>query len=156
MSINVNSLKKLVFGYKNKKGVLIELLQKVQALYGYVPKDAVEFIAKELNIYPAKIYGILTFYSQFYTSPRGKHTIKVCQGTACHVMGGKELIDYVTDTLDVKIEQTTKDGVFSIERVACLGCCGMAPVVMIDNDFYGWVTIQKMDELINKYKKMEE
>ena len=100
-----------------------------------------------------EIYGVLTFYAQFYLTPRGKHTIRVCQGTACHVMGGKEILDYLSRKLGIQEGETTKDGVFSLERVACLGCCGMAPVVQVDDDFYGNCTIQMMDEMLKKYTK---
>ena len=86
-----------------------------------------------------------------YRTPRGRHIITVCQGTACHVMGGKAILDYMAKLLDVKVGETTKDGVFTLERVACLGCCGMAPVVMIDNDFYGRCTVQKIDEVMENY-----
>jgi len=125
----------------------------VQAIYGYVPKETVELISKELSIFPVEIYGVLTFYTQFYLIPRGKHTIKVCQGTACHVMGGGEILDYLSDTLGIREGETTADGIFSLERVACLGCCGMAPVIMIDDNFYGKCTIKKMDDILNNYQR---
>ena len=153
MTVNLSQTKKLIKKYGKKKGVLIPLLQDVQKEYGYVPHEAVELIAKELKIYPVEIYGVLTFYTQFYLTPRGKHTIRVCQGTACHVMGGKEILDYLSDRLKIKDGETTKDGNFSLERVACLGCCGMAPVVQVDNDFYGNCTIQMVNEMLDKYKK---
>ena len=152
MKLDLSDTKKIIQQYRNKKGVLIPLLQDIQAVYGYVPKEAIDLIAKELSFYPVEIYGVLTFYTQFYLNPRGEHIIKVCQGTACHVMGGKEILDYLSDKLGISEGETTKDGVFSLERVACLGCCGMAPVVKIDNDFYGRCTIQKLDKLLDKYK----
>ncbi|RLF57609.1 MAG: NADH-quinone oxidoreductase subunit NuoE [Thermoplasmata archaeon] len=153
MSIDTNKIQKIVDKYKGKKGTLIPLMQEIQKAFGYVPKDAINLIAKTMDMYPAEIYGVLTFYTQFYITPRGKHTIKVCQGTACHVMGGKEILDYLSDKLSIKDGETTKDGSFSLERVACLGCCGMAPVVQVDDDFYGNCTIQMMDEMLEKYKK---
>ncbi|HIJ74468.1 MAG TPA: NAD(P)H-dependent oxidoreductase subunit E, partial [Candidatus Hydrogenedentes bacterium] len=131
MSVDLIPTEQIIEKYSTKKGALIPLLQDVQGVYGYVPKEAVDLIAKKLAIFPVEVYGILTFYTQFYLTPRGKHTIRVCQGTACHVMGGKEIIDYLADTLHVREGGTTEDGVFSLERVACLGCCGMAPVVAI-------------------------
>jgi len=155
MSIDTNKMQKIVDKYKGKKGTLIPLMQEIQKAFGYVPKDAINLIAKTMDMYPAEIYGVLTFYTQFYLTPRGKHTIKVCQGTACHVMGGKEILDYLSDKLSIKDGETTKDGSFSLERVACLGCCGMAPVVQVDDDFYGNCTIQMMDEMLEKYKKEE-
>ena len=151
VNIDLSDTKKIVQRYRKDKGVLIPLLQDIQAVYGYVPAESIELISRELSIYPVKIYGILTFYTQFYLTPRGRHTIKVCQGTACHVMGGKEILDYISDRLGISEGETTTDGMFSLERVACLGCCGMAPVVVIDNHFYGKCTIQRAGKLLDNY-----
>jgi len=152
VKIDLSAAKKLIKKYRAKKGVLIPLLQDVQAVYGYVPGDVIYLIAKELDIYPADIYGILTFYAQFYLTPQGKHIIKVCQGTACHVMGGKELLDYITGKLGAVEGKPTRDGQFSLERVACLGCCGMAPAIVVDQDFYGRCTIQTIEGILEKYR----
>jgi NADH-quinone oxidoreductase subunit E len=152
MKVNLSDTQKIIQRYRKKKGVLIPLLQDIQAAYGYVPKESVELIANELSIYPVEIYGIVTFYAQFYLMPRGRHVIKVCQGTACHVMGSKEILDYLSNKLGITKGETTKDGMFSLERVACLGCCGMAPVVVIGSDFYGRCTIQKVDRLLDAYR----
>jgi len=113
-------------------------------------------VSKELSIFPVEIYGILTFYTQFHLTRRGRHTIRVCQGTACHVMGGKDILDYLSDKLEIKEGETTQDGTFSLERVACLGCCGMAPVMAIDADFHGEVKIEELNELMTKYKSGKE
>lgn len=156
MSVDLSKTKKLIEKHGKKKGVLIPLLQDIQKEYGYVPHESVEFVAKELNIFPVEIYGVLTFYTQFYLTPRGKHTVRVCQGTACHVMGGKEILVYLSGKLGIEDGGTTKDRMFSLERVACLGCCGMAPVVQVDDDFYGNCTIQMMDEMLEKYKKEDK
>jgi len=152
MKVNSSDIKKIIQRYHNKKGILISLLQDIQDTYGYVPAESVELMSRELSIYPVDIYGILTFYAQFRLSPRGRHIIKVCQGTACHVMGGKEILDYLSDKLGISEGETTEDGMFSLERVACLGCCGMAPVVVIDNNFYGRCTIQRIDKLLDNYR----
>jgi len=156
IKIDLSPAKKLVKQYRSKKGVLIPLLQDVQAAYGYVPGEVVTLIAKELGIYPVDIYGILTFYAQFYLTPQGKHIIKVCQGTACHVMGGKELLDYIADKLGAVEGKPTKDGQFSVERVACIGCCGMAPAIVVDRDFYGRCTIQTIEGILNKYRSSKK
>ena len=153
MKVNASDIRKEIEKYPDKKGILIPVLQDVQAKYGYVPGEAVSFIAKELSLYPVDIYGVLTFYAQFHLTPRGRHIVTVCQGTACHVMGGKAILDYISRLLDVAVGETTKDGTFTLERVACLGCCGMAPVVMIDNEFYGGCTIQSVEKLIDKYRQ---
>ena len=152
MKVDLSDVRKIIQRYGGEKGILIPLLQSVQATYGYVSKESVDLISKELGIYPVEIYEILTFYTQFYLTPRGKHTIKICQGTACHVMGGKDILDYLLKKLEINIGETTKDGMFSLERVACLGCCGMAPVVAIDDDFCGRSTIQKVVGLLDKYR----
>ena len=153
MKIDTLDIKKVVNKYPDKKGVLIPVLQDVQIKYGYIPNEAVPLIAQELSIYPIDIYGVLTFYTQFHLTPRGQHVITVCQGTACHVMGGKAILDYIAKLLDVTVGETTKDGVFTLDKVACLGCCGMAPVVMIDKDFYGSCTIQSVEKLLDKYRQ---
>jgi NADH-quinone oxidoreductase subunit E len=152
MKIDLADTKKIIQRYRSEKGALIPLLQDIQAVYGYVPAESIELISRELSIYPVKIYGILTFYTQFYLAPRGRHTIKACQGTACHVMGGKAILDRLSNKLGINVGGTTADGMFSLERVACLGCCGMAPVVVIDGDSYGRCTIQKVDELLDNYR----
>jgi len=149
--MDLSKVKEIIQKNKAKNGSLIAVLQDIQTAYGYVPKESVDIAAKEMSVYPSDIYGILTFYAQFYLEPRGKHIIKVCQGTACHVMGAKSIMDYLTDKLKTREGGVTKDGLFSIERVACLGCCGMAPVIMEDEDFHGRVTVQKIDEVIEKH-----
>jgi len=156
MNLDLSKAKKLIKSYSGKKGILIPLLQDIQKEYGYVPNEVVKLIAKAFDMYPSKIYGVLTFYTQFYTTPRGKHTIKVCQGTACHVMGGKALLDYISDKLEIDDGETTHDGLFSLERVACLGCCGMAPVIMVDEDFYGGCDFKRIDQILQRYKEKED
>ena len=153
MSENFEDARSIIEKYKDKKGSLIPLLQEIQTKYGYVSEAVVNLISDELGIFPSEIYGVLTFYTQFHLTPRGKHIIRVCQGTACHVMGGKELLDYMAEKLQVEVGQTTSDGEFSLERVACLGCCGMAPVLTVDQDFHGWVSISKVDEILDKYRR---
>ncbi len=146
-------LAKIIDRYRNKKGIVIPLLQDVQELYGYVPKDAVFIIAREFSLHPVDIFGILSFYSQFYTAPRGENTVRVCLGTACHVMGSKQILNFFMEKLVVKEGETSKDGVFTLERVVCLGCCGMAPVVTINDDFYGRCDIKKAGEILQSYGK---
>lgn len=152
MNVDLSHTRTLIEKYSQRKGALIPLLQEIQAVYGYVPEEAVQLVAQDLSIFPVEIYGVLTFYTQFYLTPRGKHTIRVCQGTACHVMGAKGVFDYLLDKLGVEEGGTTEDSVFTVERVACLGCCGMAPVIMIDEDFYGHCTIQNIEATLEKYR----
>jgi len=152
VKVKIQDIEKIVKKHGGEKGAVIPILQDIQGSYGYVPREAVKVIARELSIFPVVVYGILTFYTQFYLTPRGKHTIKVCQGTACYVMGGKEILDHLSKALEITEGETTADGMFSLERVACLGCCGMAPVIMIDKDFHGKCTIQKLKTLIEEYR----
>ena len=152
MKVKAKDIEKITKKHGGEKGALIPILQDIQAFYGYVPKESVKMVAGELSMFPVEVYGVLTFYAQFHLSPRGKHIIKVCQGTACHVMGGKDILDYLSNKLGITDDETTEDGMFSLERVACLGCCGMAPVIMIGDDFYGRCTIQKMEELLQQYR----
>ncbi len=156
MKVDLRQTEEIIERFRDKKGALIPLLQAIEASYGYVPKESIGLVSKELSIFPVEIYGILTFYTQFHITPPGRHTIRVCQGTACHVMGGKDLLDYLSDKLEIKEGETTKDGTFCLERVACLGCCGMAPVVAIDADFHGKVKIEQLNELLTKYESDKE
>lgn len=149
--LDLRPVEELVERHRGQRGVLIPLLQRVQEIYGYVPKEAVDLLARELDVYPVQIYGILTFYAFFRLTPRGKHTIKVCLGTACHVMGSQDILDYLCHKLGVRPGETTADGQFTVERVACVGCCGMAPVVVVDEQPFGHTTIQKADELVARY-----
>jgi NADH-quinone oxidoreductase subunit E len=135
---------------------LIAILQDIQQEIGYVPEEAVDIVARELEISPTRVYGILTFYAQFRLFPPGKHSLKVCQGTACHVMGGELILNYLMDKLDVKAGDTTSDKCFTFERVACVGCCGMAPVVLLDDKPRGNITITSVDKLINESEEGEE
>jgi NADH-quinone oxidoreductase subunit E len=134
---------------------LIIILQDIQKELGYVPEEAVDIVARELGLSPTRIYGILTFYAQFRLFPPGEHSLKVCQGTACHVMGGERILKYLSDKLDVKAGETTSDMRFSFERVACVGCCGMAPVVLLDDKPHGNSTIKSVNSLISESEKGE-
>jgi len=155
-TIDLSAAREVIDCYRGQLGTLIEVLQDIQAAYGYVPQETVDLIAEELGYSQVHIYGVLTFYAQFYLTPRGKHTVRVCQGTACHVMGGKQIYDYVSQNLSVGDGETTKDGMFTLERVACVGACGMAPVMVIDEHTYGDLTIQKATEIISQCSSPEE
>jgi len=130
----------LIEKYKGKKGNLIPLLQGTQALYGYIPHAAFAKIASETGLELSDMYGVATFYAQFRLKPVGKHIIKVCHGTACHVQNANTITDSLQEALKVKDGETTPDGMFTLESVACLGCCSLAPVMMIGNDTFGKLT----------------
>jgi NADH-quinone oxidoreductase subunit E len=135
-----------------EEGALIPVLQEVQALFRYLPEEALEMIGRRLNVPLSRIYGVVTFYSQFYLTPRGKHVIKSCQGTACHVRGGQGALEALSRELKLKQGETTEDLNFTLETVACLGTCFLAPVIMVDNDYYGKLTPKRAVDALKKYR----
>ena len=135
---------------------LIPILQEVQMEYGYLSKDNMIRISEYLEISPNEVYGVASFYQQFKFTKPGKHVISVCLGTACFVKGGKVLAETVRTKLDINPGETTEDGLFSFERVACLGCCALAPVVQIDGEVYGQVKPAKLLRLINRIVRDEK
>ena len=139
----------LLAKWKVVKGNVIPLLQKTQDLFGYLPGEAMREIARATGKAPAEIYGVATFYAQFRFKPYGKHVMKICHGTACHVQGADSLDTTVETKLGVKPGDTTADGEFSVEKVACLGCCSLAPVVMIDGEVYGRLTGDKVGKIVS-------
>jgi NADH-quinone oxidoreductase subunit E len=136
-SIDLKKIEPLLEKYKGKDGNLIPILQGVQNEYGYIPKEAFIKINKELGLELASMYGVATFYSQFRLNPVGKHIIKVCHGTACHVQNASKITDALMDSLKINDGETTDDKLFTLESVACLGCCSLAPVMMIGDNTYG-------------------
>lgn len=134
--------------WRGVKGNVIPLLQKTQDIYGYLPEEAMRQIAGATGMSPSEIYGVATFYAQFRFTPMGKHIMKVCHGTACHVQGADTLDTVVESRLGVAPGNNTADGKFTIERVACLGCCSLAPVVMIDGEVYGRLTGDKLGKIV--------
>jgi len=132
---------------------LIPLLQEIQEAYGYVPRPIIMWMSDQTGIPASHMYGVLSFYAQFHTKPYGTHTIRLCRGTACHVKGANPLIEAVKEMLDVEEGETTADGLFSFETVACLGTCFLSPVMMIDNSYYGELTIKKIKSIIEGYAR---
>jgi NADH-quinone oxidoreductase subunit E len=144
---------KAVLAEKGKdKGALIYLLQSAQELFGYIPVDAIEDISEVTGVPAADIYGVITFYSQFRMKPMGKHVIRICEGTACHVNGAKGILTTLETELKIKVDETTEDGLFTLLSVACIGCCSLAPVIMIDDETYGSLTPDKTSQIIKKYR----
>jgi NADH-quinone oxidoreductase E subunit len=135
---------------------LIPLLQVIQDTNGYITEYAIEKIGKHLNISTSKIYGVASFYNQFRFSPKGKYHIQLCYGTACHVLGASTLLKELEKILKIKDGETTKDCVFSLEVQTCIGGCGQAPVIAINGNFFGKLNLEKLEELINSYKQLEE
>lgn len=138
---------------KNEDGTLISLLQKVQDYYQYLPSEVLYYISEELRIPPAEIYSIATFYMQFTLVPKGKYVITCCEGTACHIKGSQFLIAYLENALGIKSGETTEDKMFSLESVACLGCCAISPVCIINDQIYGKLNLKKMNKILTNLKK---
>lgn len=138
--VDVSLLDPLLIKYQGKKGSLIPLLQGAQEIYGYIPREAFQKISKISGIELSDMYGVATFYSQFRLNPVGKNIIKVCHGTACHVQNADSISDAIKEALNVKDGETTEDRLFTLESVACLGCCSLAPVMMIGEEAYGKLT----------------
>ncbi|MBP7056451.1 MAG: NADH-quinone oxidoreductase subunit NuoE [Candidatus Omnitrophica bacterium] len=132
---------------------LISILHKAQELYGYLPEDVMNEISLDMSIPTAHIWGVATFYHYFCLKPRGKHLISVCLGTACYVKGIAEILDAIKAELKIEIGQTSEDGLFTLQEARCLGACGLAPVIMIDDKIYGSLTSKKVIEIIRGYKK---
>ena len=139
--------------HKGERKELISLLQEVQAELGYLPKEAMQEIATFLGIKAVEVWGVTTFYNQFRLVPLGKHHVKVCMGTACHLTGGKLILEALERELDIKVGETAEDGSFSLERVACIGCCMLAPVMVIRDKIYPKMTPFKVEEALVLYKQ---
>jgi len=138
--------------WRGRKGFLIPVLQAVQHEFGYVPKSAIEIISREMKMPTAEIYGVVTFYAQFHLKPRGRHIIRVCRGTACHVRGSLKLLDKVKEMLKVEENGTTEDLRYTLEPVACLGACGLAPVMMVDDETHGRLVPENLKGILDLYE----
>lgn len=138
--------------WKEKPGNLIMVLHKIQQKYGYIPKEAAFAVAKILDVPLAKIYGVITFYHFFNLEKPGKYHIQVCMGTACYLKGAQQLIDELEDILGISVGEVTEDGRFSIESVRCVGCCGLAPVMVINGEVFGKVAKDQVPEILGKFK----
>ena len=142
--------------YAPEEGSLISILQDTQGIFGYIPADSVYTIGRRLNVTPAKIMGVATFYSQFRLKPVGKYLIQLCQGTACHVNGSERIEQVINEALGIKDGETTEDGLFTLESVACLGCCSLSPVMMINGEAYGNLTADKVRSILKDMAAGEE
>jgi NADH-quinone oxidoreductase subunit E len=138
--------------WKAKPGSLIMILHKIQETFGFIPREAAEKLSRVADIPLARIYGVITFYHFFKTKKPGKHKISVCLGTACYLKGGQDLIEEARSILSLEEDGVTEDGLFSIDPVRCVGCCGLAPVITIGNDVYGKVTVDQLPDIIAKYR----
>ena len=144
---------RMLWRHRGEPGMLIPLLQAAQDSYGYIPGIAVEQIAEVTGIPAAEVYGVITFYKQFRLKPVGQHLIRLCKGTACHVQDADMIAQTVADELRVPPDETTDDGIFTFTVVACLGCCSLAPVLMIDDQTFGRMTPQKVRRVLRQYRQ---
>lgn len=138
--------------WRNKPGNLIMILHKVQQEFGYISREAAVKVAEMIDVPLAKIYGVITFYHFFKLEKPGKNRIQVCMGTACYLKGGEDLLDELQKILGVKIQEVTEDGLFSIESVRCVGCCGLAPVLLVGDHVFGKVSLDELPGIIDKFR----
>lgn len=150
---DLSKIEKILDKYKDVRGAVIPVLQMVQAEYGYLPEPVVDLISERLHVSVHEIIGVATFYAQFHLKPRGQHIIKVCCGTACHVKGAKKVLEKLSETLEISTGMTTKDNVFTLEEVACLGACSLAPVMMVDEDIHGKLAPDTVATIIKEIKE---
>ena len=148
------TLKAFIEEHKEMKGALMPILQKAQEIYGYLPIEVQKMIAKGLGIPLEEVYGVVTFYSQFSLSPKGKYKISVCLGTACYVKGSGDIYEKFAKELGVKDGACTEDGMFSLEACRCIGACGLAPVITVNEDVHGRLTVEDVTKIIAKYKEL--
>jgi len=147
----LKNLNKFINEQKDKKGPLMPILQKAQEIFGYLPIEIQNHIAESLEIPLTDVYGVATFYSQFSLTPKGEYQIGVCMGTACYVRGAQKILDEFAKILDVKVGGTTGDGKFTLEATRCLGACGLAPVIMINDEVYGRLVPEDVQGILDKY-----
>ena len=151
MEIELAKVDEVVDKYKGDEGMLIQILQDVQNEYRWLPKDAIVRVCKKLGIPISRAYRIATFYTAFSLEPRGKHLVNVCLGTACHVRGGPRILDKTVQVLGVAAGHTTPDMKFTVERVNCLGCCALGPVITVDGEVHGRLVAKDVDEILANY-----
>ena len=149
-----NRLAPIVEKYRGKEGIAIPLLADVQQEIGYVAEEAVEHVGAELGIPPAELFGVATFYAMFRFQPQGKHVVRLCRGTACHVQGSGLIEDQLERALKIKDGETTPDLMFTLQCVACLGCCSLAPVMMVGDDVHGRLTPEKAVNVLEKLREV--
>jgi len=146
-------LVKFIEENRETPGPLIQVLHKAQEIFGYLPAEVQYFVARELNVSYSKVYGVVTFYNFFRTEPIGDHIINVCLGTACHVKGAQEIIKALIKELGLKVGGTTKDRFFTLSTARCFGACGLAPVMLIDNEVYGRLNPQKAVQIMQQFRR---
>jgi len=150
---NLKQIDRIIISYRGQKWALIPLTQEIQEKVGYIPPEVIPRIASALGLFPSQVQGVISFYAQLYTEPRGKNIVRVCRGTACHVRGGKSILKLVKQYLDIDEGQTTDDMEYTLETVACIGVCALAPNMVINKDTYGSMNPKKVARLFGGRKK---
>lgn len=145
-------LQAVIDKYKDKRGALIQVLHEAQEIYGYLPLEVQREIANQLDISLAEVYGVVSFYTQFSIYPKGQYQINVCMGTACYVKGANEILDKFRTRLSIDVGECTEDGKFSLDACRCIGACGLAPVVTINDETYGKLTVEDVDDILDDYE----
>jgi len=149
----IDELKDVCKSFNNEKGELINVLHKAQGIFGYLPAEVQEIIAKELNVSVAHVYGVVSFYSFFTMLPKGEHPISICLGTACYVRGAEKIIEEFKRVLNISVGETTNDGKFSLACLRCVGACGLAPVVLVGDKVYGRLSPDSVKDIVGEYTK---
>jgi NADH-quinone oxidoreductase subunit E len=156
LAIEIQKVKSFIKRYNNEKKALISILQDIQAEYNYLPQEALRFVSESLGVPLIDIIDVATFYRAFSLEPRGEHLITVCLGTACHVRGGYKILEEFEKKLSIEAGETTPDNQFTLETVACLGCCAIGPVVVIDGHYHAQTTIRVVSSILKKYRRKEK
>jgi NADH-quinone oxidoreductase E subunit len=154
--VNLKELESILEAFQGKRWALIPLLQQVQEKFGYIPLAAMEPIARALGLFPSQVQGVVSFYAQFYTSPRGKNIIRVCRGTACHVRGSSSVLKIIKQNLEIEEGETTPDLNFTLETVACLGACFLAPTMLVNREYYGKLAPPRVMNVLKQYEQRKK
>ncbi len=154
--IDWNKLESIIEAHRTQDWSLIPLLQEVQEAFGYIPPESIEPIAESLNMQPAQVQGVITFYAGFSLKPKGKCVLKVCRGTACHVKGSRSILRHVKNELELEEGETSEDYQFTLETVACLGACFLAPTMMVNREYFGKLNPTKVSSVLGQYSKNKE
>ncbi|MBW2090566.1 MAG: NAD(P)H-dependent oxidoreductase subunit E [Deltaproteobacteria bacterium] len=154
--IDWERLNSIIEKHQGEKWGLIPLLQEVQEAFGYIPPESIEPIADALRLFPSQVQGVITFYAGFALKPKGKYVLRVCQGTACHVKGGRSILRVMKKETGLEVDETSPDYQFTLETVACLGACFLAPTMMVNRDYFGKLSPTKVTSVLAQYKKDEE
>lgn len=153
IEVNLDKLKEIITEYSQQKWPLIPLVQRIQNEFGYIPSQSIPILARALRLFPSQVQGVISFYEQLYTRPRGKKIVRVCRGTACHVRGGKTILKLVKQNLGIEEGETTPDMEYSLETVACIGVCALAPNVVIGDRVFGHMNPKKIEQLMKNRNK---